>query len=65
MEVVKEENAEVNEKLLNQKKMEGRTKFTIPSPKKLEIYFNSIKSAEKRVMITDIAEGVALLEGKM
>ena len=35
MEEVKDENVEVNEKLLRAKKMDGRTKFAIPTTKKL------------------------------
>ena len=63
MEEVKDENVEVNEKLLRAKKMDGRTKFAIPTTKKLETYYNLIKNAEKREMITDIAAGANELEG--
>ena len=63
MEDVKDENAGVNEKMLRAKKMEGRSKFMIPTTKKLETYYNSIKSAKKREMITDIASGENKLEG--
>ena len=40
MEDVKDENAGVNEKMLRAKKMEGRSKFMIPTTKKLETYYN-------------------------
>lgn len=43
--------------MLNSKKMEGRSKFCLPTAEKLEVYFNLVKSAEKREMISNIAEG--------
>ena len=39
------------EKEVDAKIMKGKCRFEIPTPKKLENYYNSVKSNEKRALV--------------
>ena len=45
--------------------MVGKSKFDLPTPKKLETYYNRIKSGEKRVMVEEMAVEKSLPEGQI
>lgn len=52
-------------KVIDAKIMVGKSKFGLPTQKKLENYLNAIRSGERHVMLGEIAAGQSKLEGRI